>query len=179
MIQENLIGNKIGSLIIVKDLGMRITGEHLFKNRGKIYSQTRRYYLVKCKCGSELKMRADNLNSGRSMQCSFCSNKKNLNPITHNMSHSKEYNTWRGMKQRCTNKKDKSFKDYGGRGIAVCERWLHSFENFITDMGLKPSLKHSIDRINNDGGYEPSNCRWATRKEQNKNKRYPNKNLHT
>lgn len=73
---------------------------------------------------------------------------------------------WNGMKQRCYNKKDSSYYRYGGRGIMVCDRWLHSISNFIEDMGEKPSKEHSLDRINNYGNYEPNNCRWATKREQ-------------
>lgn len=83
----------------------------------------------------------------------------------------KEYNSWRGAKKRCYNENNTSYKYYGGRGIQVCDRWLNSFENFLTDMGEKPSSSHSLDRINNDGDYSPDNCRWATSKEQSSNKR--------
>ncbi|MDQ5917678.1 MAG: hypothetical protein QG660_789 [Pseudomonadota bacterium] len=76
------------------------------------------------------------------------------------------------MLQRCTNPAAEKWQIYGGRGIHVCERW-HSFDNFYADMGLKPSSKHSIDRIDNDGHYEPGNCRWATAKEQRANQRPP------
>lgn len=76
------------------------------------------------------------------------------------------YNSWVSMKQRCTNPNDKRYAAYGGRGIKVCDRWFDSFENFLADMGKRPSLKHSIDRIDNDGNYEPGNCRWATNSRQ-------------
>ena len=75
------------------------------------------------------------------------------------------------MKERCCDPKNKRFADYGGRGIKVCDRWLNSFENFLADMGLKPSPEHSIERKNTDGDYEPDNCKWATQIEQANNKR--------
>lgn len=79
------------------------------------------------------------------------------------------YGIWSGMIQRCANPKRDSYQYYGARGIRVCDRWLHSFANFMADVGPRPSTKHSIDRINNDGNYEPGNCRWATPLEQSHN----------
>lgn len=82
-----------------------------------------------------------------------------------------EYVAWRSMLTRVTNSQAINFDDYGGRGITVCDRWLNSFESFLEDMGPKPSKAHSLDRINNNGNYEPGNCRWATQVEQNNNTR--------
>lgn len=84
-----------------------------------------------------------------------------------------EYHAWEAMKQRCSNPNYAFYHNYGGRGIAVCDRWLHCFENFLADMGPRPDGRQSLDRVNNDGNYEPGNCRWATWSEQMHNRRPP------
>ena len=81
------------------------------------------------------------------------------------------YASWNGMVQRTTNPNDARFADYGGRGIRMCDRWRKSFEAFLADMGDRPTPEHSLDRIDVNGNYEPGNCRWATRKEQQRNQR--------
>jgi hypothetical protein len=91
----------------------------------------------------------------------------NLVPIKYR----REYTSWRNMKQRCLNPKNKDYHHYGERGIKICDRWLYSFKNFFADMGNKPGRGYSLDRKDNDGNYEPKNCRWATRKVQMNNTR--------
>lgn len=89
-----------------------------------------------------------------------------------------EYQAWASMKQRCYNRQNTRYEKYGARGIVVCRRWINSFDDFYHDMGKRPSPQHSLDRINNNGNYEPGNCRWATRSQQQKNKNPGNtKNL--
>lgn len=88
----------------------------------------------------------------------------------HGHYNSRTYHSYHSMKARCLNKNHRQFKDYGGRGIGISDRWLDSFENFLADMGERP-VGRTLDRINNDLGYSKSNCRWATREEQNNNKR--------
>lgn len=90
--------------------------------------------------------------------------------ITHGKTDTRAYRIWCGMKKRCKSKKDPNYFIYTRRGIKVCERW-EKFENFYEDMGDPPTEKHSIDRIDSDGNYEPSNCRWATWTQQNNNRK--------
>lgn len=128
----------------------------------------------KCICGNEFVGRIDAVSSGTKTGCGcnrFTKNRLNPSRRTHGLSNSPEYKVWCTMRNRCNNPKVKSYKDYGGRGITVCERWNESFENFISDMGMRPSKNHSIDRQDFNGHYEPNNCIWATPEVQRRNRR--------
>ena len=119
--------------------------------------------LCRCACGRESVVDLSRLLRGKALKCHSCGRK------THGMSGTSIYNTWNAMLRRCENPKDSNFKDYGGRGIKVCERW-HKFENFLKDMGPRP-LGKTLDRIDNNGNYEPSKCRWIAMKGQSWNRR--------
>lgn len=124
-------------------------------------------YLCKCDCGNTAIVLKDNLKNSITKSCGCI--KKGINK-THGKSSHELYATWHTMKRRCYDTKCKDYKDYGGRGIKVCSRWLESITNFIEDMGQRPK-GHTIDRIDNNGNYEPNNCHWVDRKHQQRNTR--------
>ncbi len=130
-----------------------------------------------CNCGNKVIVIGVNLNHNRTKSCG-CLNRELLikTNTTHGLRKTPEYRSWSDIIQRCLNPNNKRYNNYGGRGIKVCQHWNNSFEAFIKDMRFKPTPKHSIERINNNGNYEPSNCKWATSSQQARNTRR-NQNL--
>lgn len=124
-----------------------------------------------CECGIEGVFVGASLTKGKTSSCG-CLQRENTSARrrTHGMSKSAIYNVWHGMISRCSNPSDTNYDKYGARGIRVCDRWL-KFENFIADMGMRPTDDHSIERIENNKGYEPDNCVWALPKQQGRNTR--------
>lgn len=163
----NILNKVFGRWTVIKDLGKVKQGVHC-------------KWLCICECGTFRNVIGKDLRNGKSISCG-CYQIEVIKRVmtTHGQSRSAEcspeYESWCGMKARCYNINNSGYKDYGGRGIYVCDRWLgeNGFSNFLHDMGKKPSPIHSIDRFpnNQNGIYEPTNCRWATPTEQNRNRR--------
>lgn len=130
-------------------------------------------WLCACSCGREHVVAAGNLKGGQIRSCGCARREATIVNGRRNRRHGDwkavEYRAWGGMLSRCRNSRNPSYPNYGGRGISVCARWL-VYENFIADVGRRPSAGHSIDRINVNGNYEPGNVRWATVGEQNRNR---------
>ena len=133
-------------------------------------------WLCVCSCGTETVTLQKTLANGGTQSCgciadeTFRKNCIEFDTSIHGMSGTPEHKTWKGIRARCSNPNEPNYKYYGGRGISVCKRW-QKFESFFSDMGKRPTSKHSIDRINNEGNYAPENCRWATQTQQMRNTR--------
>ena len=161
---DNLTGKEFGRLFVIK---RSYTKQY---NGGTIV-----YWACKCDCGNETTVKTSHLKDGKIRSCG-CLEKENLNKIsvqvTHGQTKTKLYYVWNSMRMRCRNPNTNNYHNYGGRGITVCKEWNESFEPFY-EWAIFNGYKHglTIDRINNDSNYDPSNCRWATYKEQAANTR--------
>jgi hypothetical protein len=127
-------------------------------------------WMCVCECGEQRTVAAISLMQGTSKSCGCLKREARAWNFRHGESHSAEYEAWVKMRQRCLNPRCHAYGRYGGRGITICPRWLNSFEAFLADLGRKPSARRSLDRRNNNGNYEPSNVRWATPAQQNRNR---------
>lgn len=162
------IGQRFGRLIVLRRVG---------DGKG---SQSK--WLCRCDCGNEAVAFAGNMRRGKTRSCGCLYREARgvanfKHGDTRGYRQTVEWRCWAEMRRRCYNPRSRSFQHYGGRGIKVCDRWLNSFDAFLADMGRKPPGDYSIDRIDNDGNYEPGNCRWATRHEQRMNQRNPKSGL--
>lgn len=157
---ENITGMRFGKLVAIREVERD--------------ADKRRCWECKCDCGKLMVTAAKRLHNHTCQSCG-CRRAKMVSDLqkTHGESKSDEYRIWASMKDRCYNPKSVSYRFYGARGVQVCSEWLNKngFDKFIACLGKRPTAKHSIDRINSRGNYEPGNVRWATRKEQNNNAR--------
>ena len=157
-------GNTYGKLKVIGYARTKVTGD--CKNGGTRLA----IWLCQCDCGATIEVSGKELRRKDNRAVRSCGCSRTIHGHAPNGRQSLTYVSWHSMLNRCTLPTHKEFANYGGRGIKVCDRWL-VFDNFLTDMGPRPSKNHTIERSNNNGDYEPSNCKWALQVEQNRNMR--------
>lgn len=153
-----------------RDLTGRTFGKLTVVSRSYDSSNRITSYQCRCSCGSVIVVRHGNLQNGHTKSCGCILKDKSTTICLPTNRNHELHCVWRAMLRRCSNPNTKGYKNYGGRGIHVSDEW-HTFENFLSDMGERPTRKHTIERKNNDGNYERGNCVWATRKDQANNSR--------
>lgn len=162
---KNLLGQRFGRVIVIREEEPAVRG-----------GRRRIMWLCQCDCGRSKIIEGSLLCTGATRSCGCVRREQALMnggfAKKHGMAFSAEYRSWQSAKQRCLNLANQKYPDYGGRGIRICDRWRDSFKAFLEDMGERPDGR-TLDRIDNDGNYEPGNCRWATTKQQGYNRRHP------
>jgi hypothetical protein len=155
--KRDLVGKRYERLTVIRESG---------RYRKQVLWECR------CDCGAVIHTTSNHLNRGNTKSCG-CLKRELLGNRrrTHGLCRSPEYVSWCAMKHRCNNPENQDWEHYGGRGIKVCKRWEKSFRSFLADMGPQPPGQNTIERVNSDKDYKPSNCRWASQKEQTRNKR--------
>ena len=156
-----MIGLIFGRLTVIASAGANLRSQSL--------------WICLCECGNLTEVAGYSLKSANTRSCGCLGRESRIAPRTHGFTVGRrlppEYLLWCNIIQRCTNPKNRVWKHYGGRGITICELWRNDFAAFLSDVGRRPQPSLTLDRINNDGNYEPGNMRWATRSVQNKNRR--------
>ncbi len=165
---RNLVGERFGNLVAVGLVEIR---RRTSPTTGRLTIRT--VWLCQCDCGRQSRVTSTHLRTGHTLSCGCRQDEQKRKGFnrSHGLRSTPEYRVWADMKQRCENPRRRDYARYGGRGIIVCPRWIEDFPAFLKDMGLRPSAVHTLERVDNEKGYHPDNCEWATYTTQANNKR--------